>query len=83
MSVTLEVTQIGDEVGLILPQEMLSRLRLGLEILLTHSKHALRLGRRDANVAGQIDAARNIMSKRRRVLRELAEGAHPVAGVDQ
>ena len=71
----LKLTQIGNSVGVILPKEILARLRLekGDVLYLTDSPDGMRLTPYDPTFEAQIDAARSIMKKRRAVLRELAK----------
>lgn len=72
---TLKLTQIGNSVGVILPKEVLARLKVekGDTIYLTDSDDGMRLTPHDPNFATQMTAAREIMRKRRNVLRELAK----------
>jgi putative addiction module antidote len=71
----LKLTQIGNSVGVILPKEVLARLKLvkGDTVYLTENPNGVTLSPSDPGFAGQIDAARAIMKKRRAVLRELAK----------
>ncbi len=71
----LKLTQIGNSVGVILPKEVLARLKLekGDTVYLTENPSGMSLSSTDPGIARQIDAARAIMKKRRAVLRELAK----------
>ncbi len=71
----LKLTQIGNSVGVILPKELLARLKLerGDMLYLTDSVDGVRLTPHDPNFAVQMTAARDIMRKRRNVLHELAK----------
>ena len=71
----LKLTQIGNSVGVILPKEVLARLKLekGDMVYLTENPNGVTLSPIDPKFESQIDAARNIMKKRRAVLRELAK----------
>ena len=71
----LKLTQIGNSVGVILPKEVLARLKVekGDLIYLTDSADGLRLTPHDPNFEIQMKAARAIMRKRRNVLHELAK----------
>ncbi|MBK8335638.1 MAG: AbrB/MazE/SpoVT family DNA-binding domain-containing protein [Sterolibacteriaceae bacterium] len=71
----LKLTQIGNSVGVILPKEILARLKLekGDTVFLTDSPDGLRITRNDPQFETQMDAAREIMKQRRNVLRELAK----------
>ena len=72
---TLKLTQIGNSVGVILPKEVLARLKVekGDVVYLTESADGVRLTPHDPNFETQMTAAREIMRKRRNVLRELAK----------
>lgn len=72
---TLKLTQIGNSVGVILPKEMLSKLKLekGDEIFVTDSPDGMRLTVHNPEFEAQMQAARDIMKRRRAVLRELAK----------
>jgi putative addiction module antidote len=72
----LKLTQIGNSVGVILPKELLARLKLekGDSVYLTEAANgAVMLTPYDADFESQMDAARKIMKSRRQVLRELAK----------
>jgi len=72
---TLKLTQIGNSVGVILPKEVLARLKVekGDVIYLTDSADGMRLTPHDPVFETQMKAAREVMRKRRAVLRELAK----------
>ena len=71
----LKLTQIGNSVGLILPKEVLARLKLvkGDTVYLTDSASGANLTAYDPEFDAQMTEARRIMKKRREVLRELAK----------
>jgi putative addiction module antidote len=71
----LKLTQIGNSVGVILPKEMLARLRVekGNVIYLTESPGGYRITPHSEEFEAQMKAAREIMKERRAVLRELAK----------
>ena len=71
----LKLTQIGNSVGVILPKEVLVRLKLakGDTVYLTENPDGVTLTPGDPTFEEQINAARTIMKKRRNVLRELAK----------
>lgn len=71
----LKLTQIGNSVGVVLPKEMLSRLKLekGDTVFVTDTADGIRLTPYDPDFEAQMSAARRIMKKRRDVLRELAK----------
>lgn len=72
---TLKLTQIGNSVGVILPKEVLARLKLekGDTVYLTDAPGAVTITPHDPQFEMQMDAARKIMKTRRDVLRELAK----------
>lgn len=72
---TLKLIQIGNSVGAIFPKEVLTRLSLakGDEMYLTESPDGLRITVHNPEFETQMRAAREIMKKRRAVLRELAK----------
>jgi putative addiction module antidote len=73
---TLKLTQIGNSVGLILPKEMLARLKLekGDSVYVSEAANgAVMMTPYNAEFEKQMDAARKIMKERRQVLRELAK----------
>jgi putative addiction module antidote len=71
----LKLTQIGNSVGVILPKEVLAKLKVekGETVYLTESPDGFRLTPNDPAFEAQMEAARAIMKKRRAVLRELAK----------
>jgi len=72
---TLKLTQIGNSVGVILPKEILARLKLekGDSVFVTDAPGGVTLTPYDPAFEDQMAAARRIMKKRRDVLRELAK----------
>ena len=72
---TLKLTDVGNAVGVILPQETLDRLHLtkGDCIYLTESPDGFCLTPYSQEFATQMAEARRIMKTRREVLRELAK----------
>jgi putative addiction module antidote len=72
---TLKLTQIGNSVGVILPKEVLARLNVEKGDILYWSETAtgLTLSSYNPEFAEQMTLARQIMKKRRNVLRELAK----------
>ena len=71
----LKLTQIGNSLGVILPKEMLARLRVekGNVIYLTESPDGYRITPYSEEFEAQMKAARRIRKERRAVLRELAK----------
>jgi putative addiction module antidote len=71
----LKLTQIGNSVGLILPKEVLARLKLekGDTVFVTDAANGVMLTPYSVEFETQMAAARKVMKKRRSVLRELAK----------
>jgi putative addiction module antidote len=72
---TLKLSQIGNSIGVILPKEVLGRLRVqkGDTIFITETPDGYAITPHDPDFEAQMMAARKIMAKRRAVLRELAK----------
>ena len=70
-SVVLKVTQIGNSVGVILPKEVLARLKVGKgdSLFVTDLPDGVALRPYDAEFAEAMEAAREIMKEYRDVLR--------------
>ncbi len=71
----LKLTQIGNSVGVILPKEILARLKLekGDTVFVTDAADGIKLSPYNAEFEAQMTAARDVMKRRRHVLRELAK----------
>jgi putative addiction module antidote len=71
----LKLTQIGNSVGVILPKEILARLKLekGDTVFVTEASDGVMLTPYSPEFEVQMTAAREIMKARRDVLRELAK----------
>ena len=71
----LKLTQIGNSVGVILPKEVLARLKLekGDTVFVFDAAHGVLLMPYSPEFEEQMAAARQAMKKRRNVLRELAK----------
>jgi putative addiction module antidote len=71
----LKLTQIGNSVGVILPKEVLARLKLekGDMVYLTDAANGVMLTPYSEAFESQMTEARRIMKQRRNVLRELAK----------
>jgi putative addiction module antidote len=71
----LKLTQIGNSVGVILPKEVLARLKLekGDTVFVTDAADGILLTPYNAEFEAQMSEARRIMKERRDVLRELAK----------
>ena len=72
---TLKLTQIGNSVGVILPKEVLGKLKLekGDSIFITETPDGYAITPYAPNFETQMQAAEEIMKRRRHVLRELAK----------
>jgi putative addiction module antidote len=71
----LKLTQIGNSVGVILPKEILARLKLekGDTVFVTDAAGGVLLSPYSSEFEQQMGEARRIMKQRRDVLRELAK----------
>jgi putative addiction module antidote len=71
----LKLMQIGNSVGVILPKDMLARLKLKKDDMLhvTDTPDGFRLTPHGPRFAAQMKQVRRIAKKRRTVLRELAK----------
>jgi putative addiction module antidote len=71
----LKLTQIGNSVGLILPKEVLARLKLekGDTVYLTDAPSSVNISPHNPEFAEQMEVARQLMKEHREVLRELAK----------
>jgi putative addiction module antidote len=72
---TLKITQIGNSLGVVLPKELLARLKLekGDTLFVTDAPGGINLTPYDEAFESQMDAARAVMKRRRQVLHELAK----------
>jgi len=73
--VKLKVTTIGSSAGIVLPKDVLSRLRVakGDTVFLTESPDGFRITSYDPEFEEDMTIARIVMRKRRNLLRELAK----------
>ncbi len=71
----LKVTKIGNSLGVILPRDLLIRMRLdkGDSVFITETPDGFKLSAYDEQFADQMETARVLMRKRRNVLKELAK----------
>ncbi|XHS77000.1 AbrB/MazE/SpoVT family DNA-binding domain-containing protein [Burkholderiaceae bacterium UC74_6] len=71
----LKLTQIGNSVGVILPKEILAKLKLekGDTLYWTEAPDGITLTPYNKEFETQMEAARGVMKRRRHVLRELAK----------
>lgn len=73
--VKLKVTTVGNSTGLVLPKEVLARLKIakGDVVYLTEAPDGYRITPYDPDFERQMDLARRVMRERRDALRELAK----------
>jgi len=73
--VSLKVRKLGESVGIILPNDVLERVKLseGDTVFLTESSEGLRITSYDPQIEEQMTHARKFMRERRDALRELAK----------
>ncbi len=71
----LKLTRIGNSLGVILPKEVVARLKVeqGDTLFVTEAANGVTLTPYSPEFEQQMSAARRIMKKRRNVLRELAK----------
>ncbi len=70
----LKITTVGNSAGVILPKELLSRLRVakGDSLYATELPDGVKLTPFDPALAGQMEVAERVMRKRRTLLNKLA-----------
>jgi putative addiction module antidote len=75
MATTAKIIAIGNSAGIILPKEILARLKVekGDNLFVTEDPHGIRLVPFDQDFATQMEAAREVMRENRDVLQRLAE----------
>jgi len=75
MQSTLKITSIGNSSGVILPKEILERLRVskGDQLFVSETPNGIELSAHDPEIAEQMEAAEVIMRKNRNLLRKLAQ----------
>jgi len=75
MNAPLKITKIGNSAGVILPKELLARLRAGIgdSLFVTEAPDGVRLTAHDPDFAEQMAAAEEIMREDRNILRALAK----------
>ena len=71
----LEITTIGNSAGVILPKELLARLRLekGDELFALETPDGIKLTVFDPELAAQMEVAEKVMRERRALLHKLAQ----------
>ncbi|MFT3729050.1 MAG: AbrB/MazE/SpoVT family DNA-binding domain-containing protein [Terricaulis sp.] len=72
---TLKVRKIGNSLGVVLPKEVLAKLKVGEgdELAVIDTAEGVALQHFDGDLQEQIDAARRAMKRYRNALRELAK----------
>jgi putative addiction module antidote len=72
---TLKLTQIGNSVGVVLPKEMLARLKLekGQSVYVTETPEGFVLTPYDPALAEQVEAGREFMREYRDTFHQLAK----------
>ncbi|QDQ88164.1 AbrB/MazE/SpoVT family DNA-binding domain-containing protein [Alcaligenaceae bacterium SJ-26] len=71
----LKITAVGNSAGVILPKELLTRLRLekGDELFAIETPDGIRLTAYDPTLAAQMAVAEEVMREDRQVLHQLAQ----------
>lgn len=75
MNMNLKITKIGNSAGVVLPKELLAHLDIAVGGTLAVSKtvRGIELSAPDGDFDAQMAAAREVMARRKRALRELAK----------
>ena len=75
MATSLKVTTIGNSTGVVLPKEILERLRVrkGDRLYVLETPNGIELLPYDPEFAGQMETAERVMREDRNVLRRLAD----------
>ena len=75
MGTKLKITTVGNSVGVVLPREILERLRVGKgdSLFVTETPDGVELRAFDEEFAEQMEIAERVMREDREVLRKLAE----------
>ena len=75
MTTTLKITTIGNSTGIVLPKDILERLRVskGDSLFVIETPKGVELTAYDPEMARQMDAAEQVMREDRDALRKLAE----------
>lgn len=71
----LKLRAIGNSTGVVLPKEILEKLRVGQgdDVMVLETPDGITLTSYDPEFAEQMDVAEQVMRKRRNLLRKLAE----------
>ena len=75
MNAKLKITKIGNPAGEVLPKEFLAHLEVevGDTLSVTRTPRGIELSAPEADFDAQMAAAREVMARRKRALRELAK----------
>ena len=75
MTTNLKITTIGNSVGVVLPKDILERLRVGKgdTLYATETPSGIELRPFDPDFAADMEAAEQVMRENRDLLRKLAE----------
>lgn len=75
MNSNLKITRIGNSAGVVLPKELLAHLDVAIGEMLSVSKtpRGIELSPLEVDFDAQMAAARDVMVRRKRALRELAK----------
>jgi putative addiction module antidote len=75
MNVKLKITTVGNSTGVVLPKELLARLRVekGDTLYVTELPDGIKLAPFDPEFAAKMEVAERVMRRRRDLLRKLAD----------
>jgi putative addiction module antidote len=75
MNTSLKITKIGNSAGIILPKEVLAHLNaeVGESLSVVTTTRGIELSPEEPSFEAQMAAAREVMARRKRALRELAK----------
>jgi len=75
MNTALKITRIGNSAGIILPKELLAQLgaEVGETLSVVTTPRGIELSLEEPDFEAQMAAAREVMARRKRALRELAK----------
>jgi putative addiction module antidote len=75
MNIALKITKIGNSAGVVLPKDVLAKLRVGPgdTLHLTEAPDGVRLTAHDPDFAAAMEVAEEIMREDRKILRALAQ----------
>ena len=75
MNATLKITKIGNSAGIVLPKELLARLRVGVgdTLYVTEAPDGIRITASDPEFAEKMAVAEQVMREDRDILRILAQ----------